>query len=387
MADAGTFDAADHRWMAQALRLARAGLYTARPNPRVGCVLVRDGRPVGEGAHLRAGGAHAEIHALQAAGIAARGATAYVSLEPCAHHGRTPPCADALVAAGVARVVAAHVDPDPRVAGQGLARLAEAGIATASGLLAAAAEALNRGFVKRMRTGRPWVTVKLAQSLDGRTALDSGESRWITSAEARRDVHRLRARSCAILTGLGTLQADDPALTVRLESGDLPSHFDTERDAPLRVLLDPGLQASPRARLFAAPGRVLVCSAVDRPPAAAALAATGAEVLRLPGEPSGLDLAAVLDELGRREVNEVLVEAGATLAGALVAAGLVDELRLYVAPTLLGDAARPLLRLPALAAMTERYDLELVDVRRVGCDLRLTARPAPCNAPGDSRDS
>ena len=373
--------------MARAVRLARAGLYTARPNPRVGCVLVRDGRIVGEGAHLRAGGPHAEIHALDAAGDDARGATAYVTLEPCAHQGRTPPCADALVAARVARVVAAHIDPNPRVAGQGLARLADAGIATASGLLAAEAEALNPGFVKRMRAGRPWVTVKLAQSLDGRTALASGESRWITSAAARQDVHRLRARSCAILTGAGTQRADDPALTVRLEPDDLPDHFDHDLHAPLRVVLDPALGTAPDARLLQAPGRVLVLTAVDRPALAAALEAAGAEVLRVPGEPAGLDLVAVLELLARREINEVLVEAGATLAGALLTEGLVDELRLYVAPTLLGDDARPLLRLPALASMAGRRELAISDVRRVGRDLRITARPAPCNASGEPGDS
>ncbi|MDX1594625.1 MAG: bifunctional diaminohydroxyphosphoribosylaminopyrimidine deaminase/5-amino-6-(5-phosphoribosylamino)uracil reductase RibD [Gammaproteobacteria bacterium] len=373
--------------MARAIRLAHAGLFSTRPNPRVGCVLVRHGECVGEGAHLRPGEPHAEVHALDAAGEAARGATAYVTLEPCAHQGRTPPCADALVAARVARVVAAGTDPDPRVAGRGLARLEAAGIATASGLLEAEAEALNPGFFKRMRDGRPWVTVKLAQSLDGRTALASGESRWITSADARRDVHRLRARSCAILTGVGTLLADDPELTVRLQPGELPGHFDAELHAPLRVVLDANLRTPPTARLLRPPGRALVMTAVDRRERAEALIAAGAEVVRLPGEPAGLDLVAVLEELARREVNEVLVEAGATLAGALLAEDLVDALHLYVAPTLLGDTARPLLKLPALSRMAERRELHVEEVRRVGSDLRITARPAPCNPsdePGDS---
>jgi len=390
VADSATgtpFTAADHRWMARALQLARDGLYSARPNPRVGCVLINDGKVVGEGAHLRAGGPHAEIHALEAAGAEARGATAFVTLEPCAHQGRTPPCTGALVAAGVGRVVAAHVDPNPRVAGQGLAQLQAAGIITASGLLAGPAESLNRGFIKRMRHGRPWVTVKLAQSLDGRTALDSGESRWITSAAARRDVHRLRARSCAIVTGLGTLLADDPALTVRLADDELPGHYDAESLAPLRVVVDSRLRTPPTARLFQSPGRTLVCTAVDNPTAAAELTAAGAEVLRLPGEPAGLDLVALLEALARREINEVLVEAGATLAGALLAEGLVDELRLYIAPTLLGDTARPLLRLPALATMNERHELEVVDVRQVGRDLRVTARPGACNPRADSGNS
>ncbi|HEY5791404.1 MAG TPA: bifunctional diaminohydroxyphosphoribosylaminopyrimidine deaminase/5-amino-6-(5-phosphoribosylamino)uracil reductase RibD, partial [Gammaproteobacteria bacterium] len=272
------------------------------------------------------------------------------------------------------------------VAGSGLAALRAAGIEVACGLLGAAAEELNRGFVRRMRDGRPWLTVKLAQSLDGRTALASGESQWITGAAARRDVHRLRAASCAVLTGSGTLRHDDPRLDVRLPPEELPG-FDPETLTPLRVVLDTRLATPPGARILAPPGRCLVLTAADDPAAAARLRAAGAEVLRLPGEPSGLDLREVLAELARREVNELLVEAGPTLAGALFAAGLVDELRLYLAPTLLGDGARPLLRLPELPGMAARPQLELRDVRRVGADLRVVARPLPCNSPAQAGDS
>jgi len=376
--------AADRQWMARALRLAARGRYTTRPNPCVGCMLVRDGEAVGEGWHRRAGEPHAEVLALQTAGERARGATAYVTLEPCSHHGRTPPCAPALVEAGVRRVVVAHVDPNPRVAGSGLALLREAGIVVESGIMAADAEALNAGFVSRMRNGRPRVTVKLAQSLDGRTALASGESRWITGAAARRDVHRLRARSCAVVTGIGTVLADDPALTVRLEPEQLPG-YDAEALAPLRVVLDPQLRLPDNAKLLQPPGRLLVVTAVTDAAATRRLERAGAEVLRLPGEPAGVDLAALLAELARREVNEVLVEAGATLAGAFCAEGLVDELRLYMAPTLLGDSSRPLLVLPPLPDMTARPELEIDDVRRIGRDLRIIARP--CNAPVQSGDS
>lgn len=356
--------------MARALQLARKGLWTTRPNPRVGCVLVRDGRIVGEGLHLRAGEAHAEIQALRTAGEQARGATAFVTLEPCSHYGRTPPCADALQEAGVAGVVAAMEDPNPKVAGQGLARLAAAGIRVRAGLLAEEAEALNIGFVTRMRRGRPWVRVKLAASLDGRTAMASGESRWITGADARRDVHRLRARSCAIVTGIGTVLADDPSLTVRdvADASGVP--------APLRVVLDSGLNMSPGAAMFGLPGNVLVLTAVDAPARRQALVQAGADVVRVEAGADGrLRLAAVLALLAEREINEVLVEAGPVLAGAFLQAGLTDELVLYQAPQLIGHAARPLLHLSGLDRLAQRVALELTDVRQVGNDLRLTARP------------
>ncbi|MGM0412486.1 MAG: bifunctional diaminohydroxyphosphoribosylaminopyrimidine deaminase/5-amino-6-(5-phosphoribosylamino)uracil reductase RibD [Pseudomonadota bacterium] len=365
------FSAADHTFMTRALRLAGSGLWTADPNPRVGCVLVRSGSVVGEGWHRYAGEPHAEVHALEVAGESARGATAYVTLEPCAHHGRTPPCAEALARAGVARVVAAMEDPNSQVAGRGLARLAEAGVETASGLMGERAEALNPGFVRRMRSGRPWVRIKLAASLDGRTALASGESQWITGEAARADVHRLRARSSAVVTGIGTVLADDPRLTARVEG---------EVIQPLRVILDPHLALPPEAALLREPGRTLVVAAAGEvgeadDGAEAALAAAGAEVIRLPAHGGAIRLEPLLDHLGAEEaVNELLVETGATLAGAFLEAGLWDELVLYQAPHLLGDAARGLFRLPEPASMAERTTLKVVDRRLFGDDQRLWIR-------------
>lgn len=364
-----TFTAADHRYMAEALELAERGRYDTLPNPRVGCVLVRDHEVVGRGWTQPTGGPHAEIEALAVAGTQARGATAYVTLEPCAHHGRTPPCADALVDAGVARVVVAVEDPNPRVAGKGIARLAAAGVATAVGLEVERAEAINAGFFQRMRSGRPRVTVKLAASLDGRTAMASGESKWITGAAARADVHRLRAEAGAILTGAGTVLADDPALTVR----DFP--LPAGRRQPLRVVIDSDCRTPPDAKLLAPPQSALIVCGCATPVACERLAAAGAQVIAQPAADGGVDLHAVLALLGEREINDVLVEAGATLSGALLRAGLVDELVVYVAPHLMGDAARPLLVLPGLDAMSERRALEWVDVRRVGADLRLRLRP------------
>ncbi len=352
--------------MARALTLARRGLYTTDPNPRVGCVIVRDGDIVGEGWHVRAGEPHAEVHALRAAGERARGATVYVTLEPCCHHGRTPPCTDALVQAGVARVVAAMPDPNPQVAAQGVAALAHAGITVDVGVLQAAAEALNPGFLQRMRGGRPWVRVKLGASLDGRSAMASGESKWITGAAARADVQRLRARSSAILTGSGTVLADDPALTVRMPGASRQ---------PLRVVVDGRLRMPPDAQLLAGDGPVLVAAAADTP-AAAQLRTRGADVVVLPSDAGRVDLPALLVELARREANEVLVEAGAGLNGALLAAGLVDELVLYMAPILMGDRARGLFHLPGLEKLADRVALEVQDVRAVGKDWRIVARIA-----------
>lgn len=361
-----SFTAHDHAYMARALELAVRGLYTTDPNPRVGCVLVRDGRVLGEGWHRRAGEPHAEVHALQAA-AEARGATAYVTLEPCSHHGRTPPCAEALVAAGVARVVVAMEDPNPRVAGAGLRRLQQAGIETASGLLSDQAEALNPGFTKRMRQGLPYLRVKLASSLDGRTAMRSGESKWITSDAARRDVHRLRARSSAIVTGIGTVLADDPRLTVRdVAAGE-------GLLAPLRVVLDRSLRTPPGAQVLAG-GALLFHGAAD-PGRAEALRQSGAELQAVPEAEPGLDLLEVLRELGAREINEVLIEAGPTLAGACLQQGLADELVLYLAPHLMGHEGRPLLSLPGLERMDQRLPLERADVRQVGEDLRIVMRP------------
>jgi len=356
--------AADSQWMAQALRLAERGLYTTSPNPRVGCVLVKNGALVGEGWHERAGEPHAEVHALRAAGAAARGATAYVTLEPCSHHGRTPPCADALVAAGVARVVVAVQDPNPLVAGQGIAQLRAAGIQVECGLMEVAARELNIGFFSRMSRGLPWVRSKIAASLDGRTALANGVSKWITGAEARSDVQHWRARSCAVLTGIGTVLADDPQLDVR--------DFETERQ-PLRVVLDSALHISPKDRIVHG-GKTLIYTAGADAEKHRALQACGAEVATLAGANGKVDLAGVLRDLAQRGINEVLVEAGATLNGALFRAGLVDELVLYLAPQLLGDAARGMANLGELVQLEQRVELAWQDVRHVGKDLRITAR-------------
>ncbi|GIX22507.1 MAG: riboflavin biosynthesis protein RibD [Gammaproteobacteria bacterium] len=373
------FDAADHAHMARALQLAARGLYGTDPNPRVGCVLVRDGRIVGEGWHARAGAAHAEAVALAAAGEAARGATAYVTLEPCAHHGRTPPCCAALVAAGVARVVCAVQDPDPRVNGRGIAALREAGVRVESGLLAAEARALNPGFFSRLERGRPWLRIKLGMTLDGRTALANGASRWITGEPARRDVQRWRARSSAIVTGVGTVLADDPALTVRAEqwAGAVDEAPPSDRQ-PLRVVLDSRLRTPPTARLLQGPGEALIVTTRADAGRAAALRSERVEVVTLPadadGRPRLADLMAVLAEGG---INEVLVESGPTLAGAFWRAGLVDELLLYVAPRLFGDSARGAFDLPAFAGVDEAPALEYIDLRPVGRDLRILARPLP----------
>lgn len=359
-----SFSAADHDFMARALRLAECGLFTTTPNPRVGCVLVKDHAIVGEGWHERAGEPHAEVHALRRAGDSARGATAYVTLEPCSHHGRTPPCADALIAAGVQRVVAAMADPNPQVAGQGLARLRDAGLVAEVGLLTNEARELNIGFVSRMERGRPWLRLKAAASLDGRTALDSGESQWITGAEARLDGHRWRARACAILTGYGTVRDDDPQLNVR--------DVDTPRQ-PLRVVVDSRLETSPAARILQG-GKVLIVGAVDEASRADALRAAGAEVLLLANASGKVDLAGLLQELARRGVNEVHSEAGFKLNGSLLREGLVDELLLYLAPSLIGDASRGLFNLPALASLADKRQLLWHDVRQVGADLRVIAR-------------
>ncbi|MDR2240821.1 MAG: bifunctional diaminohydroxyphosphoribosylaminopyrimidine deaminase/5-amino-6-(5-phosphoribosylamino)uracil reductase RibD [Zoogloeaceae bacterium] len=359
-----TFTAADHDFMARALRLAEQGLFTTTPNPRVGCVLVRDGAVVGEGWHARAGGAHAEIHALDAAGGHARGATAYVTLEPCSHHGRTPPCADALIAAGAARVVVAMRDPNPQVGGKGIEKLRAAGIAVDEGLMASEARELNIGFVSRMERGRPWVRAKLAASLDGKTALVNGQSQWITGPEARRDGHVWRARACAILTGAGTVREDDPRLTAR--------DVDTDRQ-PLRVVVDSHYETPPTARILAG-GNALVAVAREDAAKAAALRAAGAEVTALPDPRGKVDLPRLLRLLAERGVNELHVEAGHRLNGALLSEGLIDELLLYFAPTILGSG-REMFPLPEIADLAGRRDLSIIDLRRVGNDIRVLARP------------
>lgn len=362
------FSAADHDFMARALRLAELGLFTTTPNPRVGCVIVSEGRVVGEGWHLRAGGRHAEIHALQAAGEMARGATAYVTLEPCSHHGRTPPCAEALLAAGVTRVVAAMRDPNPQVAGQGLAMLQQAGVLAECGLMAAEAQEVNIGFVARMTRSRPWLRLKLAASLDGKTALRNGASQWLTGAAARQDGHRWRARACAILTGIGTVRHDDPQLNVRGVDG-----LTSASRQPLKVVVDSRLDLSLDARVLRA-GHVLVAAALADDGKIGALTERGAEVVLLPGPGGQVDLLSLLKELARRGINEVHAEAGFALSGSLLAAGLVDELLLYLAPCLLGDAARGMFDLPALESLAGRRNLTIHDLRSLGPDLRLLAR-------------
>jgi len=361
---AAVFSGEDHDFMGRALQLASHGLNTATPNPRVGCLLVRNGVIVGEGFHARAGEPHAEIHALQYAGDAARGATAYVTLEPCNHHGRTPPCVDSLLAAGVARVVAAMEDPNPRVAGAGLRRLAAAGVAVESGLMESSARELNLGFISRMTRGRPWVRLKVAASLDGKTALASGQSQWITSAASRRDAHRFRARSCAILTGSGTVRADNPSLTVR--------EVHCER-APLRVVVDSQLTTPPDARIFEGDGGVLVFHAERDAARETALEKAGATLIFWPAE-GRVDLEGMMRELAARGVNELMVEGGEGLNGALLAAGLVDELLIYLAPTLLGTQGRGMFDLPALSSLDERVDVSIHELRRLGQDIRLLAR-------------
>jgi diaminohydroxyphosphoribosylaminopyrimidine deaminase/5-amino-6-(5-phosphoribosylamino)uracil reductase len=354
----------DFDYMARALRLARNGLYTTHPNPRVGCVLVRDDRIIGEGWHVRAGGDHAEIAALKNADDAS-GATAYVTLEPCSHHGRTPPCADALINAGIRRVVAAMQDPNPLVAGNGFAKLRAAGIETACGVLEEDARRLNPGFIRRMSTGRPFVRSKLAMSLDGRTALESGESKWITSSEARQDVHRLRAQSSAILTGIGTALADDPALTARIEDDVLQ---------PVRVVLDTQLRMPAHARMAKLPGRSLILTASGDQRKMAELRSAGFEIHRIAEKNGRVDLHAVMAVLAEQQINEVLVEAGPILNGALLAENLADEWIVYMAPCVLGDRGRGLFTLPGIRTMADKKVLKLTDVRQVGPDLKFTYR-------------
>jgi diaminohydroxyphosphoribosylaminopyrimidine deaminase/5-amino-6-(5-phosphoribosylamino)uracil reductase len=360
--------------MAHALRLAERGLHTTQPNPRVGCVIAHGDEVVGTGFHQRAGEPHAEVYALREAGARARGATAYVTLEPCAHHGRTPPCAEALIAAGVNRVVVAAEDPFPQVDGRGTASLRAAGITVDLGLLRDAARELNIGFFSRIERSRPFVRVKLAMSLDGRTALSNGESKWITGEAARADVQHWRARSSAILSGSGTVLADNPHLTVRLPANSLsPGIAGGEGFKPLRVILDRQLRAPVGSHVLdgSVPTLVLHGAASCSDDRFARVERT---VMPMLGD--ALDLRAVLALLAGRGCNEVHVEAGPTLCGALFAAGLVDELLLYIAPLLLGDSARPLLHLPALDGMASRWPLQVVDQRLLGTDWRLRLRPA-----------
>jgi diaminohydroxyphosphoribosylaminopyrimidine deaminase/5-amino-6-(5-phosphoribosylamino)uracil reductase len=366
----------DAAYMARALELARKGVYSTHPNPRVGCVIVRDGEVVGEGWHVRAGEPHAEVHALRQAGDKAKGATAYVTLEPCSHHGRTPPCADALVNAGVARVVAAMQDPNPDVGGRGLLRLMSAGIAVQSGVLEGEARALNKGFLKRMEHGLPYVRVKLAMSLDGRTAMASGESQWITGPEARSAVQRLRAHSSVVLTGADTVLADQARLTVRPDELGLNAELTAlaVTRPPLRVLVDGRLRVPLDAPFFKAGSALVVtCAAAS---ARERYHEEGHEMLALPSSGGHVDLRKLLVELASRGVNDVLVEAGPKLAGAFTRLGLVDEFQIFVAGKFMGSSARPLLDLP-LAQMSEALELKIIEMRAVGNDWRVIAIPTP----------
>jgi len=358
------FTAADRELMRQAIELAGRGLYTTTPNPRVGCVIVKDGAVVGTGWHEKAGLPHAEVLALKAAGERARGATLYVNLEPCSHHGRTPPCADAVVAAGVRRVIAAMQDPNPKVAGAGFAKLRAAGIEVEHGLMEEEARELNIGFVARMTRGRPWVRMKIAASLDGRTALANGTSQWITGEAARADGHRWRARACAILTGHGTVRDDDPQLNVR--------GVDTPRQ-PLKIVVDSRFETPLSARVLK-DGRTLVAGAVNETKRIAALKAAGADTVIIPNDRGKVELIKLMDELGRRELNELHVEGGHKLNGSLLQAGVVDELLVYLAPSVIGDSGRGMFDMPELTELSQKKTVTIREVGRIGEDLRILAR-------------
>jgi diaminohydroxyphosphoribosylaminopyrimidine deaminase/5-amino-6-(5-phosphoribosylamino)uracil reductase len=363
------FSPLDHQMMRRALELARLGCFTTHPNPRVGCVIAQGERIVGEGWHRKSGEAHAEPLALEAAGEGARGATVYVTLEPHCHHSRTPPCTDALIGASVARVVVATLDFNPKVNGRGIEQLRAAGIRVDVGLLEHEADELNAGFAQRMRTGKPRVIVKIGASLDGRTALANGESRWITGEAARADVQRLRAASSAVLTGVGTVLADDPRLTVR------DPHIDTLGRQPLRVILDSNLRMPANARLLREQGETLVLTCIDRRDAIAQIEAVGARVITAPRDADDrVDLHAVIEVLGGLQCNDVLIEAGSILAGRVVELGLADELIVYMSPSLLGPQARPMLQLSALERLTDRLQWRIFATERLGDDLKLGLR-------------
>ena len=359
------FNANDHIHMTHALQLAEQGLFTTMPNPRVGCVIVKEGKIIGEGAHLKAGEPHAEVLALQQAGDNAKGATAYVTLEPCNHTGRTPPCTHALLQAGIAKVIAAMQDPNPLVAGSGLAHLQAHNIETASGLMQAQAEALNPGFISRMTRKQPFIRCKIAASLDGKTALNNGASQWITSEAARLDVQFWRARSCAILTGIGTVLVDNPSMTVR--------DIATNRQ-PLKVIVDSQLQTPLDAKILQG-GNVLIAFANDAQNKSAALIDSGAQLLCIPNSDSKVCLKTLLSHLAACEINEVLVEGGESLNGAFLAQNLIDELLIYYAPKLMGSTAKGMFALPAFTQMSQAMHLDIIDMRQIGVDIRLRAKP------------
>lgn len=367
-------DEQDRRYMARAIELASNGLFTTDPNPRVGCVIVKDNAVIGEGWHERAGGPHAEIVALQQAGANTAGATVYVTLEPCSHFGRTAPCADALIGANVAKVIVAMMDPNPLVAGKGIEKLSEAGISVEHGLLAEESSLLNPGFVKRMQQQLPYVRCKIAMSLDGRTAMASGESQWITGEAARQDVHLYRARSSAILTGIGTVLADDPSLTARLSEKDNPvlSSF-ADDDQPLRVIIDTQVRTPVNSKMLGLPGTTLIYTGSTNQQRISDLEQAGAEVVQVECDGEHVNLEAVLHDLARREINEVMIEAGSQINGAALSKSLIDEFIFYIAPSLMGDQARGAFHLPEVTTMAQKLELELVDTRQIGEDWRIIA--------------
>lgn len=378
------FTAADHLYMTRALQLAEQGLFSTTPNPRVGCVIVKNSKIVGEGAHLKAGAPHAEVFALKQAGAAAIGATLYVTLEPCNHLGLTPPCSQAIIDAGITEVICSMQDPNPLVAGQGLAHLQANHIKVASGLMQAQAEALNPGFISRMIKNKPFIRSKIASSLDGKTALANGESKWITSDEARADVQNWRARSCAILTGIGTVLADNPRMSVRARSNS-PSILTGEgwgegwRNGaairqPLKVIVDSDLRTPIDAQILQG-GNVLIAFAKDAQLKSAQLLSAGAELLCIPNEHGRVCLKTLLSHLTSQQINEVLVEGGEGLNGALLQAGLIDELIIYYAPKLMGSAAKGLFALPEITQMKQAIALQIIDLRQIGPDIRLRAKP------------
>lgn len=364
----------DYTYMARAIELAKKGLYTTHPNPRVGCVIVKNDQVIGEGYHQRTGQPHAEVLALQNAGIDAKGATAYVTLEPCSHTGRTPPCADGLLDARISRVVVAMQDPNPLVSGNGIKKLRDAGVDVVVGVLEQQAQDLNKGFIKRMQQGLPWVRVKMAMSLDGRTAMASGESQWITASDARLDVQKYRASADAILTGQGTLLADDPSLNVRLSAEEL--EIEGKVRQPVRVVLDEDLKMSSQSKMLSLEGDTWVYTLSDDANKKQQLESAGAKIINGTANTEHyLQLKNILKDMAKREINEVHVEAGQTLTGALLQEGLVDELIIYMAPTLMGSDARGLFNLPLLESMQDRMHLDIKDIRAIGRDWRIIANP------------
>jgi len=366
----------DHAFMARALKLAEKGICSTHPNPRVGCVITNNGVIVGEGYHRVAGLPHAEVDALKEAGKYAEGATLYVNLEPCCHQGRTPPCTDAIIKAGIRRVVIAMEDPNPKVNRAGISALRKAGIEVESGVNNDSANWLNRGFVKRIKTGMPWVTLKIASSIDGKTAMCNGESQWITSEEAREDAHRLRASSSAILTGIGTVLRDDPRMTARLGgAGDTSAEL-MERQ-PLRVIVDSRLSTPVSARILSQPGDVLIVTSPSELSDAALYSQSNVEVSSCEMAGRAINLQALMEMLGEKEVNNLMLEAGAKLSGSMLKANLVDEIVLYIAPDLLGSDARGMFLVPGLDSMADKIKMEFRDIRRVGRDVRVTLQILP----------